>query len=233
MALLCSVSNSLCIEQFTARNIGLALSPIPCSQSCVSELISRTVSSSLLISWLLVFRIQQTFNMWIRPPGKVLAGRAGEKWAISSWLDSATPLCWNSYQDELTLSSVSKSYPTAVICMFCAQNLFYLVHRLRFPCHIYKIMWTLANLKIVISATSLFISKWFSIFIPRNTGSAPAKFTLLAQANCIARVFGVASHVWLWLCPADNVSAQVQTRLQSDPMWYITEPGVYHIGEMS
>jgi len=105
-------------------SFGLSNSPFQFSQSSVSEMLSGALSSSLLTGWCLILRTQRTFKIWVCPPGRSFANKAGGKGDLSDNLNAAAPSCCKSDQDALTISSVSEMYPTAVICLFWARNSF-------------------------------------------------------------------------------------------------------------
>jgi len=150
---------------------------------------SYALSSSLSTGWWLIHRIQQPFNIQVRPPGRSFADKGGGKGNHSAYLNAAAPSCCKSDQDALTISSVSEVNPTAVICLFWAWDSFCVLCRLWLPCHISKMPWTLAILCNVFTSTSFFISELFSVFVVSNPGSVPVKIPLLAWANCLIMAF--------------------------------------------
>jgi len=79
--------------------------------------------------------------------------------------------------------------PTAVICVFWARHSFWVPHRFWLPCHISTMLWTLPILYNFLSSASFFSSELLSVFVASNSGSTPAKITLLAWANCFTTTF--------------------------------------------
>jgi len=130
-------------------------------------------------------RIQRTINFSVRPPGRSLPDTGGGNGDRSDNSNAATPSCWNSDQDALTIFSVSRMYPTTVICLFRSSDSFWVAHMFWLLCHISKKLWTLAILCNFLSSASFFISVSFSVFIVSNSGSVPANILLLAPANCL------------------------------------------------
>jgi len=61
---------------------------------------------------------RRTFNICVRPPGRSFAAKAGGKGDLSDNSNAAAPSGRMSDQDILTISSVSKMYSTADICLF-------------------------------------------------------------------------------------------------------------------
>jgi len=189
MPLLCSISDSSSATQSSSLVSGLSKSPFQLSQSSVSEMLSGAQSSSPSTGWWLILRIRRTFMIWVLPPGRAFADKAGGKGDLSDNLNAAAPSCWKSDQDALTISSVSEIYPMAVICLFWARDSFWVARRFWLPCHISKKSWTLAILCNFLSSASFFISESFSVFMVSNSGSVPAKIPVLARANCLTTTF--------------------------------------------
>jgi len=148
-------------------------------------MLSGMQSSSVLTGWCMILHIRQTFNIWARPHGRSVADIAGGKGDLSDNLNAATPSCWKSDQDGLTISSMSKMYSTVVICLFWASDFFWGAHRFWLHCHISKKSWTLPILCNLLTSTSLFISESFSVFVVSNSGSVPDQIPLLASANSL------------------------------------------------
>jgi len=148
-------------------------------------MLSGALSSSLSTGWELIVRIQQTFNIWVRSPGRFFADKAGCKGVPSDNLNAATPSCWNSDHDDLKIFSASEMYPMAVISLFRVGDSFCVAPRLWLPCPISKKSWTMAILCNFLFSASFIISKSLSVFVVSNSGSVPAKITLLARANCL------------------------------------------------
>ena len=80
-------------------------------------------------------------------------------------------------------------YPTAVVCLFWAQDSFWVACRFWLPCHICKKLWTLAILCNLLSSASFFISESFSVFVVSNSASGPAKILSLTQEECLTTTF--------------------------------------------
>ena len=131
----------------------------------------------------------QTFKIWVHPPVRSFADKAGGKGAPSANLNAAAPLCWKSDKDALTIYSVSEVYPMVVICLLWTRDSSSAPCRFWLPCHICNMPWTLAILCIVLCSASLFISESFSGFMLFNSGSVPAKILVLAWTNCLKTTF--------------------------------------------
>jgi len=189
MLLSWSISDSTSATQSSSPSFRLSKSPFQLSQSSVSEMLSGALSSSLWTGWRLILWIRRTFKIWVRPPGRSFADKGGGNGDLSDNLNAATPSCWKSDQDALTISSVSEMYLTAVICLFWARDPFCVARRFWLPCHISKKSWTLAILCSFLSSTSFFISESLSVFALSNSGSVPAKIPWLARANCLTTTF--------------------------------------------
>jgi len=189
MLLSCSRSHSMSSAQSSLLSFGLSMSPFQLSQSSVSEMLSVVQCSSHSSGWPLILRIQQTFNIWVHPPGRSLADKSGGKGDLSDNWNTAAPSCWESDHDALTISSMSKMIPMAVICLFWVRDSFWVARSLWLPCHISKKSWTLAILCNFFPSASFFISMSFSVFIVSNNGSAPAKIPVLVRANCLTTTF--------------------------------------------
>jgi len=189
MPLFFSISDLSSAAQSSSLSFGLSKSPFQLSQSAVSEMLSGALSGSLSTGWWLILQIRRTFKIWVLPPGRSFADKAGGKGDLSDNLNAAAPSCWKSDQDALTISSVSEIYSTAVICLFGARDSFWVACSFWLPCHISKQSWTLAILCNFLSSASFFISESFSVFVVSNSGSVPPKIPLLARANCLTRTF--------------------------------------------
>jgi len=216
MQLFCSISESSSAAQSSSLSFGLSKLPFQCSQSSVSEMFSGALSSSLSTGWRLILRIRRTFKIWVRPPRSSFADKAGGKGDLSDNLNAAAQSCWKSDQDALTISSVSKMYPTVVICLFWARDYFCVARRFWLPCHISKKSWTLAILCNFLSSASFFISESLSVLMVSNSGSVPAKIPLLARANCLTTTFSrrVSPVVFDWLQP---ITSRPMEKLASTP----------------
>jgi len=171
--------------QSSSVAFGLSKSSFQFSLSSVSEMLSGALSSSLSTGWMLILQIRRTFIIWVRPPGRSFADKAGGKGDLSDSLNAAAPSCWKGDQEALTISSVSEIYPTAVIGLFRGQDSFCIAHKFWLPCHISKKLWTLPTLRNILSSASFFISESFSEFVVTNSVLLPAKILLSARANCV------------------------------------------------
>jgi len=80
-------------------------------------------------------------------------------------------------------------YSMSVICLFWVRDSFCAVHRFWLPCHISKILWILAILCNVLSSTSFFISKLYSVFVVSDTGISCANIPLFSQPNYLTTTF--------------------------------------------
>jgi len=224
MPLCHSMADWTSAAQSSALSFRLSKAPFRFSQCSVSEKLSSALSSSLSTGWRLIRLIPRTCNIWIRRPWRSFADKAGGIGDLSDNLNAATPSCWKIDQDALTISSVSKMYPTAVIDWFSAQDCFWLARWLWLPCHISITSWNLAILCNVHFSASLFISGWFPVFTVSNGGSSITTIPELARANNVTMTFlpnGLASR--FWLPPADNILPMGTSGLNSETMWYDTE----------
>jgi len=194
MPLSCSISDPTSATQWSSLWFRIFQSPFQSSQFAGSEMVSGARSSLPSPGWLLIHRIRQTFNIWVHSPGRSFADKAGGKGDLSDNLNAAAASCLQSDQDALTISSMSKMYLTAVICMLWVWDSFCVARSVWLPCHISKMSWTLAILCNVLSCNSFFISKSFCVFIVSNAGSSPALILWLAWANCLTTT--VLQRVW-------------------------------------
>jgi len=147
MPLLGCISDSSSAAQSSSLSFGLYKSPFQFSQSSVSKMFAGALSWSLSTGWRLILRIRWTFKIWVRPAWRSFADKADGKGDLSDNLNAATPSCWRSDQDAVTISSVSEMYPTAVICLFWTRDSFWVAHRFWLPCHISKKSWTFISKK--------------------------------------------------------------------------------------
>jgi hypothetical protein len=165
-----------------------------------------------LIPW-----IRWTFKSWVHPPGRFVADKASGKGDLSDNLNAAAPCSWNTYQDALTISSMSEMYPTAAIRMFWAQHSFYVACRCWLLFHISKKLWILAFWCNFLPSMWIIISESFSVFISSDTALLPAKIPWLAPVNYHTMTFftnGLACG--FSLPPADNISPKGKLGLYSD-----------------
>jgi len=211
-----SISDSTSAPQSSSLSLGFSKSPVQLSQPSVCGILSGVLSSSLSTGWLCILRIRWTFNIWVHPPGRSIADKGGGNGDLFDNLVAAAPLCWKSDHGALTISSVSKIHPTAVICLIWARDSFWLARMFRLPYHISKKLWTLAILSNFLSSASFFISESFSVFIVSNSGSALANIPVLARANCLKTMFSrrVSPVVFEWL---QLITSQPREKLVSTP----------------
>ena len=217
MLLSCSISDSKSAAQSSSQSFGSSKSPFQLSQSSVSEMLSGALSSSLWTGWWLILRIQRTFNIWVRPQGRSAPDQGGGKEDLSHHWNASAPWIWKSDQDALKISSGFEMYPTAVICLFWAQDSFWVACRFWLPCHISKKLWTLAILCNVLSSASVCISELCSVFSVSNNRSAPAKILSLPQQTALQRPFPEVSLLWIM-----NASSQLHLSLGKiwPPLWH-------------
>ena len=209
--------------QYSLVSFGLSKLPFLLSQSSVSEMFSGALSSSLSTGWRLIHQIWRTSNIWVRPPGRFFGDTAGGKGDLSDNINAAAPSCWTSDQDALMISSVSKTYPTAVICFFWAWDSFWVARRFWLSCHISRQSSTLPILCNFLSSTSFFISESFCMFVVSNFGSGPAKIPLLAQENCLISTFLQRVSPVVFDC-LQLIPSQQRERLVSTPkLWCMIE----------
>jgi len=90
----CSILDSLSATQSSLLSSGLSKSPLQFSQFWVSEMLSVAQTSSLATGWKLIVRIQWTFKIWVHPPGRSFADKAGCKDDLCNNLNAVTPSCW-------------------------------------------------------------------------------------------------------------------------------------------
>jgi len=105
-------------------------------------------------------------------------------------------------------------YPIAVVFLFWARDLGYVVCRSWLPCHISKTWSTLAIWCNVLSSATFFTSESLSVFVVSNAGSSPAVILLLAWAHCLTMTFSrrVSPVVFDCLqlitpCPRENLTS--------------------------
>ena len=185
----CSISDSPSAAQSSLLSFGLSKSPFQFRQFLVSEMLPGVLSSSLSNGWWLILRIWWRINSWVCPPGRSFPDNASGEGDHSACLNAATPSYWKCDQDALTISSVSKMYPTAVICLFWGRDSFVVARRFWMPCHMSKKSWTLAILCKVRPSASFFISELLSVSVVSNAGSSPAKIPFVAWANCLTTTY--------------------------------------------
>jgi len=152
-------------------------------------MLSGVLSSSLSAGWRSIGLIWWTFNIWVRPPGRFFADKAGSTGNFSDNLNAAAPSWWKSDQDALTISSVSDMYSPADICVFWAQDSWFVARRVWQPCHISKMSWNLAIQCNFFCSAFFFISMSLSVLLGFKTGSLAASNLWLAQANCLTTSF--------------------------------------------
>jgi len=168
--LACSMPDSTSVTQLSSLAIGLCRWQFQLSQFSESKMFSGVLSSSLSTSWLFILLIWRTLNIWVRPPGRSFADKAGGKGDPSHNLNAATPSCWKNDLDALMISSISEMYPMAAICLFWTQDSFRVARKYWLHRHIWKRLWILAILCNFHSSVSFFFSKSFSVFVVSNAG---------------------------------------------------------------
>jgi len=182
----------------------------------------------ITLPWCWLIRlILQAFNTRVGPPGRFLEDKAGGKGDYSDNLHAAAPSCWKCDQDALTIYSVSKMYPTAVICLFWARASFCVAHRFWLSSHISKTLWILAILCNSLSSTSHYISKTFSVFVVSNARWSPTNILLSTGANCLRMTFlqRVSPVVFDYLqpipsCPKEKLaSTQTPCGMRENMLW--------------
>jgi len=178
-----SIAYSLSASPSSSLTIGLSKSPFQNSQLSVSQIHSGALSTLLAAGWWSILYIRHTYNTWVLLPGRSFTDKAGWNSDLSDNLNAAAPSCWMFDQDALTISSVSKMYPIAVICLFKVGDSICAARRFWLHCHFSKNSWTLAIVCRFLSSSSLFISMWFSDFVVSNVGSSHARYPLLAWGN--------------------------------------------------
>jgi len=146
-------------------------------------MLSGALSSSLSAGWRLSRFIQRTFNIWVCPPRRSFADKAGCRGDHADNPNATTPSWGMLDQNALTISSVSGMYRTTAICWFWGRDFFYVAHRFRLPRHISKTSWTLAILYNFICFASLFSSRLLSVFVVSNAGFSPGNGPVLARVK--------------------------------------------------
>jgi len=152
-------------------------------------MLSGELSSSLAPGWRSIRLIRWTFNIWVHPPGRSIADKAGGKGDFADNLNVAAPSWWNSDQEALPSSSVFEMYSTAVIRLIWARDSFSVACRVWLPCPMSNKSLTLAIPCNLFSSASLFISMSLSVLLGSNIGSSPASNLLLPRANCLTTTF--------------------------------------------
>ena len=99
-----SISDSLSASQSSSLAFGLSRSPFQLRRFSVSEMLSGELSSSLSAGWRSIRLFRRTSNIWVHHPGRSFADKAGGTGDFSDNLNTATPSCWKSHQDALTIS---------------------------------------------------------------------------------------------------------------------------------
>ena len=184
-----AILHSLLALQCSSLSSELSRSPFDRNQFSVSEMLSGALNSSLSTGWLSIRLIQKTFNIWVWPPGRSFADKAGGKGDLSDNVNAAAPSYWKFDQNALMISSASEMYPMAVNCLIWAQNSFCVARRFWQPCHISKRSCTLAILCNFHSSASFFNLKSVSISVLSNAVQLPANILQLAPANCLTMTF--------------------------------------------
>jgi len=99
----------------------------------MSETFSGALSLWHSAGWWPIHLIQRTFNTCDRFPEWSFTDIAGGTAVLSDNLNAAAPPCWKFDQNALTISSVSETYPTVVICLIWAQDSFCVTRRFGCP----------------------------------------------------------------------------------------------------
>jgi len=170
MPLSCSISDSTSTTQSSSLLIALSRLAVQFSQFSVSEMLAGEVYSSLPTGWRSILLIWQTFNIWVCPPGRSFADKAGGKGDLSDNVNAAAPSCRRSDHDAWMISSISEIYSTAVIWLFWARDSFCVAHKIWPPCNIYKKSWNIASvsngfgpsLQVQVQVQTVPLPKWRS-----------------------------------------------------------------------
>jgi len=175
--------------QSSSLSFGLSKSLFQFCHSLVSEMLWGVLSLSLSTARRLIVQIWRTLNIWVSPPGRSFADNTGGNSDLSDNINTTAASCWKSDQDCLTISSVFKMYPMAVICLFWVGDSVCVAHRFWLPCHISKKLWTLPILSNFLTSAASSFSESFWVFVVSNAGSSPVNLQLLAQVNCLTTTF--------------------------------------------
>jgi len=114
------------------------------------------------------------------------------------------------------ISSVSRMYPTAVICFFWARDSFCVAHTFWLPCHISTKSWTLAILCNLLLSASFSISKSLSVFVVSHCRWWPATILVSARANCPTTPFSRRVLPVIFDC-LQPITSQPREKLHSTP----------------
>jgi hypothetical protein len=175
-----SISDSLSAPQSSSLLFWLFKFPFQSSQLLVSEMLSSTLSWSLLTRRWSSCVIQWILNTWVRTPGRSSVDNTDGTSDLSDNWNAATPSWWKFDQVILTISSWSEMYPTAVISLFPVRVSVCIACRVGLPYQISNKSWTLAMMCNFFCCSSLFIFKSLSRFVVSNAGSLLANNKLLA-----------------------------------------------------
>jgi len=132
------MSDSTTAVQSSPLSFGLSTLTGEFSQFSVFKMGSGALSSSLLMGWCSILQIGQTFSIYVHPPGKFFADKAGCKGDLSDNSNAAAPSCSNSEKDTLTISSISEMYHMAVSSLYWARDSICVARRFWRPCYISK-----------------------------------------------------------------------------------------------
>jgi len=138
MPLCRSISDSVSSFQSSLLSLRLSQPPFQLSQCSVPEMLTSVLSSSLWPGWWSILHLWCTLNTSVRTPGRSFADKAGAKGDLSDNINSAPPSCWKFHEHALMISSVSKMYSMAAICLFSVQDSFCIACWLLLPGHISK-----------------------------------------------------------------------------------------------
>lgn len=101
-------------------------------------MLANALSSSHSAGWQSLLGIQQTFNTWVRVPGRFFVDKACAKGNLFYNLNVDIPFNWKFDQDALTISPGSELYPTAGMYLFWAWDSFCVVWIFWLPYYISK-----------------------------------------------------------------------------------------------
>ena len=191
-----SIPDSMSASQMSLLPFEFSKAPFKWSQFFVSEILSSAPDSSHWAGWRSILFSWRTFNTWVCPPGRSIAHKAGGKGDLCDYLNAAAPSCLNSYQDALTISSISEMYPMAVICLFWAWHYICVAWRFWLPCPISKKSWTLAIQFNFLSSASFFVSKSFQCSSYPMLGHHPLIYHYRFKQTALVRCFRKRYLLW-------------------------------------
>jgi len=159
-------------------------------------MLSCALSSSHWTGWWLILRIQQTFNIWVRPPGRSFADKGGGNGDLSDNLNAAAPSCRMSDEDAWTISSLSEMHPTADNCVFWTRDCIWVAGRFWLPCHILKSRepWTFCAISFTPPLSS-FLCRFLCSMYPILGQRLPQSRCRLEQ-TALKRLVHEEPHLW-------------------------------------